>query len=975
MGLRCYQGAALRHAIGAGVLCFAAAAALRSQSISLEGERVAEIRVVDDHGLPVEGHLPKLLLQEGQPFELEAERHSLRALYRSGDFADIRVEATPVAEGVRVEFIVRRNFYYNTVRLEGLREPPTEAQALSALRLGLGEPFRDSTVRDALNRLTDLLHEEGFFQAKLDYDLKPNAATRQMDITVRMTPGPRARIGAIQMQNQSEFPNPELLHRSKLSSGKEITRFRLERGAERVRKFLVSKNHLGVRVLIRRGDYDPKTDTQPLAFDIIAGPKIRVEIKGAKISGKQLRKLLPIYAEGAVDEDLLQEGRRNLRDELQREGYFDAQVQYSTREDTERGEEVIVYSIDRGDRHRLVGVGFMGNKYFSSELLESRLSIQTAAFASRGRFSEQLLRNDVDSIRDLYLANGFRDTQVQSEVNDNYSRKEGDLFVRFHITEGPQTRVAELKLEGNHALSDEELLGVIGSTPGQPYSEFDVTSDRDNILALYYNEGFPEARLDAQMADNGVPNRVRLTYRITEGSQIEVEKVLVSGYQHTRLGVIKRQVQLKAGGPLREGDVVETQRRLYNLGIFNRVQVAPQNPAGADPDKDIVVEVDEAKRYTIGYGGGFEVQRLGGAGASPVGGTLSASPRGIFQISKANFGGRAQTVSFKVRASTLQYRGLLSFSAPNFLNKPKFNLLLTGFADKTRDVRTFTSTRYEGSAQLAENLTPFSSIIYRYTFRHVLVGDLKISQQEIPLFSQPTRISGPGISWLRDHRNNPADASRGNFNSADSSVAARSLGSSDSFARFFFQNSTFHPIKRSFVFARSVRFGVEEPIAGTTSQQIPLPERFFAGGGTSLRGFALNQAGPRDPGTGFPIGGRAELIFNQEIRFPMRLPFVGNRLGGAVFYDAGNVFSDVGHITLRTSPSAMSIMTGDLSYFSHTIGYSFRYGTPIGPVRLDLGYQLNPAKFLFTTNLGGIITPHTAQLPHFQFFFNIGAIF
>ena len=972
MGLRCYRGAALRNIIGAAALCLVSATALYSQSASLEGERVVEIRVVDENGRSVEGYLPKFQLQEGQPFELEAERHSLRSLYRSGDFADIHVEAIPVAGGIRVDFVVRKNFYYNTVRVEGIREPPSEGQALSALRLGLGEPFRESAVHDALNRLADVLHEEGLYQAKLDYKLAPKPETRQMDITVQVTPGPRARIGAIQMQNQSEFPNQELLRSSKLSIGKDVTRSRLERGAERTHKYLVSKDHLGARAVVRRGEYDPKTDTLPLVFEITAGPKIHVDIQGAKISGKQLHKLLPIYAEGAVDEDLLQEGRRNLRDEFQREGYFDVQVQYSTREDKDRGEEVITYNIDRGSRHRLVGVGFVGNKYFSSELLESRLSIQTAAFASRGRFSEQLVRDDVDSIRNLYLANGFREAQVQSEVDDNYGRKPGDIFVRFHISEGQQTRVAELKLEGNHALSDAELLAVIGSTSGEPYSEFDVTSDRDNILALYYNEGFPEASFNSQVAETGVPNRVRLTYRITEGPQIEVAKVLVSGYQHTRLGIIERQVQVKAGGPLREGDVVETQRRLYNLGIFNRVQVAPQNPDGADPDKDVVVEVDEAKRYTIGYGGGFEVQRLGGAGASPVGGSLSASPRGILEISKANFLGRAQTVSFKVRASTLQYRGLLSFSAPNFLNKPKFNVLLTGFADKTRDVRTFTSTRYEGSAQLQQSLTPFSSLIYRYTFRHVLAGDLKIAPEEIPLFSQPTRISGPGISWLRDHRDNPADASRGNFNSADASVAARSLGSSDSFSRFFFQNSTFHPIKRSFVFARSVRFGVEKPLAGTTSQQIPLPERFFAGGGTSLRGFALNQAGPRDPVTGFPIGGTAELIFNQEIRFPMRLPYVGNRLGGAVFYDAGNVFSNFGHITLRTSPSAISTKTGDLNYFSHTIGFSFRYGTPIGPVRLDLGYQLNPAKFLFQ-NSSGVVT--TGQLPHFQFFFNIGAIF
>jgi outer membrane translocation and assembly module TamA len=99
---------------------------------------------------------------------------------------------------------------------------------------------------------------------------------------------------------------------------------------------------------------------------------------------------------------------------------------------------------------------------------------------------------------------------------------------------------------------------------------------------------------------------------------------------------------------------------------------------------------------------------------------------------------------------------------------------------------------------------------------------------------------------------------------------------------------------------------------------------------------------------------------------------VGNRLGGAVFYDAGNVFSDVRHITLRTSPSVISMQKGDLNYFSHTIGYSFRYGTPIGPVRLDLGYQLNPTKFGFKDSSGA---PKIGQLPHFQFFFNIGAIF
>ena len=956
------------------MLCLAGATALLGQTSSIEGQRVVEIRVVDDAGHPVEEKFPSFPLAAGQPFRIEAERDTLRQLYRMGDFFDIRAEAAPVEGGVRVDFIVRQNYYNNVVRVEGVREPPTEAQALSALRLGLGEPFRASTMREALARLSDTLREGGFYQAKLEHTLAPNAATRQIDVNVRVTPGPRARIGAIQMKNGSEYPDAELLRRTKLKSGKDVTLSKLERGSDRVRKFLVSSGHLGARVVVRRGDYDAKSNALPLTLDATAGPKVRVELEGAKFPKKQLRKLLPIYDEGAVDEDLLQEGRRNLRDALQRQGYFDAQVRFSTRDDTEHGAQVITYTIERGPRHRLVGIAFDGNKYFSDTLLAGRLTILSAAYATPGRFSEQLLRNDVDSIRGIYLANGFRDSEVHSETLDNYSKKTGDLFVRFHITEGAQTRVAALELEGNHALSNDELLAVAGSTPGQPYSEFDVTSDRDNMLALYYNEGFPDAQFESQVSDAGVPNRVKLIYRITEGKQVEVERLLLSGYHYTRRDAIAREVQVKPGEPLREGDVVESQRRLYSLGIFNRVAIAPQNPEGTDPEKTVVVAVDEGRRYTIGYGGGFEVQRLGGAGASPVGGTFNVSPRGIFQISRANFLGRAQTLAFKVRASTLQYRGLLSYSAPNVLQHPRLSLLLTGFADKTSDVRTFSSTRYEGSMQFIQNVTPFSTLFYRYSYRHVLVdaSSLKIPLEQIPLFSQPARVSAFGLTWVRDRRDNPADAVRGSFNTADVSVASRTIGGSSSFARIFLQNSSFHPIGRSFAFARSTRFGVEKTLGNTTNIQIPLPERFFAGGGTSLRGFSLNQAGPRDAFSGFPIGGLAQVVFNQEFRFPMRLPYLGNRLGGALFYDGGNVFSDVGHITLRTSPSAVSIKTGDLNYFSHTVGIGFRYGTPIGPVRLDLGYQLNPARFNFVNSAG---QPAVGRLPRFQFFFNIGSIF
>jgi len=296
---------------------------------------------------------------------------------------------------------------------------------------------------------------------------------------------------------------------------------------------------------------------------------------------------------------------------------------------------------------------------------------------------------------------------------------------------------------------------------------------------------------------------------------------------------------------------------------------------------------------------------------------------------------------------------------------------------------------------------------------------------EVPLFNQPTLVSQFGATWFRDSRDNPADATKGSFNSADFSDADTNYGSSASFMRFFFQNSTYYPIKRRFSLARSARLGILVPYrdtvslsfpapapgqcipgtlpSGPTPTIIPLPERYFAGGGTSLRGFALNQAGPRDPCTGFPVGGQAMLVLNQEFRFPMRLPFLGTSLGGAIFYDGGNVYSRLSRISFHSMlpaptftlqnpalpagptnvPICMTNCTNELNYFAHTVGLGVRYKTPVGPIRVDLGYQLNRPLFVIpipcpsgaTTCQIGSLGQQSTRLPGFQIFFNLGASF
>lgn len=961
---------------------------------SPEQSQVARVRLVSAGGQVLQLP-PGMPLETGATYDAQKVRDAIRYLYRTGRFSDIRVEATPVANGeIQLDFVVTENYYINEVSVLGLREPPSPAVALSALRLNLGEIYSPDKVDEGLQRLREVFREEGFYNPDIRVETAPDQQTRQINIIVHTQPGQRARIGQITVTNQTGFTDKKLLDKANLETGKEATSQRLDRAAERARNYLIKQGYLDAHVAVRRGEFQPQEVLVPLTVEFNAGPKVIVDVVGTKIPKDDLRGLLPIYQEHDVDQDLLIEGRRNIRAYLERQGYFDSIVDYSITPDAVKNEQHIIYTIERGPKRKLVGFEMVGNT-FPTEFLRSRVRIQPAAFLAPGIFSQRLLEDSEQSIRALLQAQGYRDAQVRSEVIEGYQNDPENIFVRFHVEEGSQTRISEFRLEGNNAIATDFLLAeAIDYTEGQPYSEFNIASDRNNILAHYFNEGFPEARFEAQVDEIG-PNQMRVTYQIFEGRQVRIEDILLDGYQHTRREVIAREVTLAPGGPLRQEDLLESQRQLYNLGIFSRVQIAPQNPQGTETAKTMVVLVEEAKRYTMAYGGGFEVQRLGSAD-DPTASDVRFSPRGLFEISKANFAGRAHTVGLKLRASSLQGRALVTYGAPKFMGHNDLSLLITGLGDKTRDVRTFSSQRYEYSAQLnhfirlerdvklpTARFFDKSTFLYRYAYRRVLVDpeSLRVSQQEIPLFSQPTKISLFGVTWIRDQRReDPTDPDRGNFINADASIAMKSIGSSASFARFFLQHSSYHRINRRLVFARSARLGLQEPLGNTVLDDIPLPERFFAGGGNSLRGFGLNQAGPRHSlttgtleATGFPVGGLAMVVFNQELRFPFpRLPYVGDKLGGAIFYDGGNVFRRADKFTLRWKPSEADIQSGDLAFFSHTIGIGFRYGTPVGPVRLDIGYLLNPPEFRVQPPMMG---ETRERLPRLQFFFSIGSIF
>jgi outer membrane protein insertion porin family len=410
-------------------------------------------------------------------------------------------------------------------------------------------------------------------------------------------------------------------------------------------------------------------------------------------------------------------------------------------------------------------------------LLRSRMQVQPAGrLFSHGRYSQGLLNEDIRNLEENpYRYNGFDQVEIKPLVQDDYQGVKNHLAVTLEINEGPQTLVGKMQLAGNDtALNDP--FPTINISTDQPFSQARVAEDREIILNYYVNHGFAHVTFEATAAPaSDTPNRMDVTYAIHPGTQVFVNQVIVSGTNYTKPFVVSREIQVKPGEPLSQIGMLDSQRRLYDLGIFSQVDTAIQNPEGEETRKNALVDVQEAKRYTFNYGFGFEFQtgqpalRRSSSQTQPCQpsqtqpcpssptqplGETGVSPRISFGVTRLNFRGRNHTITFKSNVGRLQQRGLLSYDAPRWFNSPKWRLTFTAFYDNTLDVTTFTSQRLEGSVQAEQTIDKGSVMDYRFTYRRVQARDLQISPNQIPLLSQPTRVGMPGFSYIRNRRDN-----------------------------------------------------------------------------------------------------------------------------------------------------------------------------------------------------------------------------
>ncbi len=975
-------------------LLLACAQVAWAQAARYEGQLIADVQFVPPQQPLTAAELAKAVpLKIGAPLRLADVHAAIERLYATGAFDDIQVDGEPASSGVTVRIITKNSWFVGNVAMLGrISDPPNAGQLVNVTRLNLGQPFTEAEVAPAQTAIERLLVANGLHESQVHAEVSYDPHTQQVSIHFVVDSGARAHFTTPLITGDPKMPMQDIVkathwRRWLIGGWRAVTQARVNDGVEDIRSKYERRGRFEARVALKGIDYDTDTKRSQRRLDIDAGPEVEVHAVGAKVSQRKLRSLIPVFEEHSVDDSLLLEGQRNLQNYFQSQGYFDAEVEFKPQR-VLNDKASIDYLINPGGRHKLVLIDVQGNKYFRTQAIRERMFLMRASLLQfrHGRYSGDLLRRDEQSIESLYQSNGFRDVAVTHKIVDGYKGKPDNLAVFISIQEGPQYFIHSLDIQGIAKLDKPQLLSQLSSVEGQPFSEFNVAVDRDAILQQYSTRGFPNATFEWSSKPASDAHQTDLTYVIKEGQQEFVREILISGLQNTRRSLVDSKMLLKVGDPLSPNAERETQRKLYDLGVFARVDTAIQNADGDTSEKYVLYDMEEARKYSIATGFGAEFARIGGCSTcleSPQGQTGFA-PDATLDVSRLNLWGLGQSLSFRGRVSTLEQRALVNYTAPRVHGNDKLTLSFTTLYDNSKDVRTFTAQRFESSVQLSDRLSKSITLLYRYTFRHVTVDQstLKISPLLIPLFSQPDRVGEGSWSMIQDRRDDPIDTHKGIYNTLDLSLAPRDLGSEISFGRFLGRNATYHPIGKKYVLARQTSFGIVHPLHNVADPNtaIPLPEHFFSGGATSERGFPDLQAGPRDLVTGFPLGGTALLMNQTEFRFPL----LGDNIGGVIFHDMGNVYSSPSAISFRTDQHGLS----DFDYMNHAVGFGIRYRTPIGPVRLDLAYSINPPRFIgfsgsFSDLLSAGQNPCQTQpyncvpqsISHFQFFFSIGQTF
>ncbi len=911
-----------------------------------------------------------LVLQKaGEPYSQAKIEASIDALEKQGRFPKVTANIIPDVSGLRINFLLEPAYFYGVLEFPGAAQKFAYIRLLQVANLPDGDPYDPARIPIAEQALQAFFKRNGYFESATESVIEIDDAHQLVNVSFRVKLGKRARIGSIAIEGVDAREKEKLLHAMRtlrarfteglLKPGKPYEADRLKNAMAAMKRSLTKQDQLAGSVEENPPQYNPQDNLADVSFKVKPGPVVTVRTSGAKVTwmpwlaGREMKKLIPIYSERSIDNELVQEGQQNLVEYFQKKGFFDASVKNDM---TSQPDHIaLIYEINRGKKYKVARVVFAGNRSIVSSALLARIPVKKAHFWNHGNLTSQLLRQSADSLAAIYRDRGYEEVKVAFRVTKRGSK----IDVGFDIAEGQQTVVANVIVTGNQHLPSSELTASKGyeTSAGQPFSPRMITDDRNRISAAYLDRGYPNAQVTAKIArENDDPHRVSVTFTIDEQQLVRVGDLVYLGQARTRLSLIRKTANLPTESPLRQVELLQAQMHLYDLNIFDWSSVGPRRPITDQTEETTLVKVHEAKRNEIVYGFGFEISHRGGnvpTGTVAVPGLPAvnlgkyqiapsqatyASPRGYIEFNRHNMRGLAETASASLLLDRLDQRAIAAYTQPHFLGS-QWSSLTSFSIERTTENPLFAAGLGDASFQVERVINRKSNtrLQLRYDFNKTILSQLLVPQLVLPQ-DRNVLLSTFSASLIRDTRDHPLDAHRGMFGTLTFGITPTALGSSANFARLFGQFATYKSF-HSIVFANSIRLGMAKAFA---SSFIPTSQLFFAGGGTTLRGFPIDEAGPQrivpfctglQNQTGcvnvtVPVGGSELFILNSEIRFPLKIL---KPLGGVIFYDGGNVYSVINWPTFVTN-------------YTNTIGIGLRWSTPIGPIRIDLGHNLNPVR-------------------------------
>jgi len=877
---------------------------------------------------------PLLAIEIGRPLIEEDIRRTLTNLQVTGLAGEIeilsRLEGEGEGAGLVVTVVLRSRPQVEEVILAGeLGLHRREVEAV--VSKGVGQPLSETQVIRGVYALQDFYHDRGYLEAivrvRVNY-LDPEE--HRASVVYQIESGPRASVGEVSFAGElGPHPPADLGAALGLAPGATY-RPRVEAEAgERLRGWLINRGYRTAQVTPPTRAYDSATHRMSLTYSLAVGPKVELTVVGA--SEKDLRKkgLLPFLGPEGHDEALLLEAVDRIQRYYQEKGHYHVEVR--SREQLEGDLLRLVLEIVPGPVYTLEEVRYEGNERVGDATLAQLCSTAPRRLLTlgSGRLVDPVLRADLDNIRAYYALQGFASARV---LPPRIEEEGTTLRVTIPIEEGGRRRVAELTFEGVKAFSPAELARGLEQrgllVAGGAYHPVLVDDSIQHLIARYEAAGHGRARISAETRWNDAGDRAAVLFRVLEGPRITIDRVVVRGNRKTDTGVVLRTVDLSSGEPASGGRLLSAQRRLYRLGAFSRVEVrfAPTDP-GADT-RDVLVRIEEGRTRRLLYGFGYDTED---------------GFRGLLGFSDLNVAGRGLTFGGDLRLSERDRRARLSLGQP-YLGPLDLPLTYTLFwADEARD--TFDVERWGGRVEAIREFSLSeggqehrAGLIFDYrivdtvTRLNVANGGTGIARED-----RNIRISSLIPNILFDYRDDALDPTRGWTSYAQIQYAFPFLNTSEEFLKLFYQQTHYLPLGRFGVVAGSLRFGAIEPFTTASGEtllspelpnsRVSIAERFFTGGANSHRAYERDRLaipGKTSLG-GDPVGGNGLLLLNLDYRFPILGDF-----GGVVFLDAGNVWADWHDI----DPGEIKL----------GVGLGLRYRSPLGPLRLEVGFKLDPAE-------------------------------